>query len=76
MNLWKFGKFGIFERKHQFFRQDSVRHIQTRLDLTYSDIIHAKITKNKKKFLPFFPFNGCAGPQVEAKSITLKKSPY
>ena len=56
MNLWKFGKFGIFGRKHQFFRQDSVRHIQTRLDLTYSDIIHAKITKNKKKFLPFFPF--------------------
>ena len=55
-------------------RQDSIRIIQTWLDLTYSDIIHAKITKNKKKFLPFFPFNGCAGPQVEAKSITLKKS--
>ena len=76
MNLWKFGKFGIFGRKHQFFRQDSVRHIQTRLDLAYIDIIHAKITKNKKKFLPFFPFNGCTGLQIEAKGIALEKSPY
>ena len=75
-NFRNFENFEFFGRRNQFLRQDSIRIIQTWLDLTYSDIIHAKITKNKKKFLPFFPFNGCTGLQIEAKGITLEKSPY